>query len=305
MSQAHFDERPSIWDGLERRSALRLTERVLRKYPELVGVQFKIADTKEEFEGSFRLVHDVYAGMGLIDSRKSGLYMIPHHLHPGMRIFVVTLNSEVISTVTLVPDGLIGLPQDELYGLELQHLRDAGRKLAELSCLAMHPKWQKHDLILYLYKVMHHYAYHSGIDDLCVVANPKHGRFYERVLLFEQYGQLKPFSKVNGAPALGYRLNLRTMEKKYRERYSQRGIDANLHDFFFTSWDKAGSSPRGGRPLSEDECVEFFAQRESIIPSLPQEVLESLTRGQYQLGQSIDFLSIARRECRSPGPLTA
>ena len=279
--------------GTERRRAVRLTDSVVAKYPELAGLSFKIADTTDEIERAFRLVHDVYVGIGLIDPRPSGLHVIPHHLHPGSRIFVVLLHGEVISTLTLIPDGLMGLPQDELYAEELRPLREAGRRLAEVGCLAMHPKWQKHDLILFLYRIMHYYAYHSTIDDLCIVANPRHGRFYQRVLLFEQYGEQKPFSKVNGAPAVGYRLDLRGMERRYKEFYSDKGFDANLHDFFFTSWHRSGRPPGKGRPLTEEECVEFFCRRERLIQDQPASVLEFLTEAYRATGQRIDFSSLA------------
>ncbi|MGD2063806.1 MAG: hypothetical protein PVF51_09540 [Nitrospirota bacterium] len=211
-----------------------------------------------------------------------------------MRIFIALLHGEVISTLSLFPDGPMGLPQDELYAEELQPLREAGRHLAEVGCLAMHPAWQKHDLILFLYRIMHYYAYHSEVDDLCIVANPRHGRFYQRVLLFEQYGTQKPFSKVNGAPATGYRLDLRGMERRYREFYSTKNFDANLHDFFFSSWERGGRPPARGRPLTEEECVEFFCRRESVLRHLDPETLRILTAAHREAGQPIDFAALAR-----------
>jgi hypothetical protein len=287
------DNRWEAEAGSERRRAVRLTDSVVAKYPELAGLSLKIADTTAEIELAFRLVHDVYAGIGLIDPRPSGLYVIPHQLHPEMRIFVALLHGEVISTLTLIPDGPMGLPQDELYAEELRPLREAGRRLAEVGCLAMHPKWQKHDLILFLYRIMHYYAYHSTVDDLCIVANPRHGRFYQRVLLFEQYGIQKPFSKVKGAPAVGYRLDLRSMERRYKEFYSVRGFDANLHDFFFTSWNRDGRLPGKGRPLTEAECMEFFCRRECLIQRLPPVVLDFLTNAYQAVGRRIDFSALA------------
>jgi len=285
--------RGGIDAGVERRRAVRLERSVLAKYPELASLSFKIADTTAEIELAYRLVHDVYAGIGLINPRPSGLHVIPHHLHPETRIFVALLHGEVISTLSLIPDGPMGLPQDELYAEELRPLREAGRRLAEVGCLAMHPKWQKHDLILFLYRIMHYYAYHSTVDDLCIVANPRHGRFYQRVLLFEQYGAEKPFSKVNGAPAVGYRLDLRGMEKRYKEFYSGKSFDANLHDFFFTSWGRDGRPPGNGRPLTEEECAEFFCRRECLIQRLPPVVLDFLTEAYQAIGRRIDFAALA------------
>lgn len=287
------DNTRESWDGIERRTALRLEQKILAKYPELTGVRFKIADTTDEIEMAFKLVHDVYSGIGLIDRRVSGLHLLPYHLHPETRIFVALLDGGVISTLTLIPDGPMGLPQDELYAEQLRPLREAGRRLAEVGCLAMHPKWQKHDLILFLYRIMHYYAYHSTIDDLCIVANPRHGRFYERVLLFEQYGEEKPFAKVKGAPAVGYRLDLRGMERRYKEFYSDKAFDADLHDFFFASWNRSGRSPGKGRPLTERECLEFFCRRERLIQHLPPTVLAFLTNAYQATGQRIDFLALA------------
>jgi hypothetical protein len=48
-------------------------------------------------------------------------------------------------------------------------------------------------------------------DDICIAVNPRHVRFYERLFpSASQFGDLKRYNKVNGAPAVLLRLDLRT-----------------------------------------------------------------------------------------------
>jgi hypothetical protein len=132
-------------------------------------------------------------------------------------MFRVTSAARVIATVTLVPDSVLGLPMDALYGAELRPLRAAGRRLAEVSALAA-AEGTGPVTIAHLMSRLVLYAEGLGrVDDLCVTVHPRHTRFYER-LGFTRLGSVKQYAAVNGAPAVALRLDLRVALSTADER---------------------------------------------------------------------------------------
>jgi hypothetical protein len=127
-------------------------------------------------------------------------------------VFVARAASGVVGTLSLLGDSARGLPADALYGSELAALRGGGRRLAEVSALAVAPGWRGTPLPLMrpLVQLVGIYARDVGhVDELCIAVHPRHAAFYERRLGFVRFGAEKPYGAVNGAPAVGLRLDLR------------------------------------------------------------------------------------------------
>ncbi|RMF85183.1 MAG: hypothetical protein D6739_04855, partial [Nitrospirae bacterium] len=227
--------------------------RLLRGHP-MEPFRLKGADGLEDVVGALRLVHDSYVALGLMDPHPSGLRLLPHHLLPETRVFLAREGDEVVATLTLIPDSEVGLPLDAAYRREADALRLAGRRVAEISCLALAARYRRHDLLLHLFRLMHVYARHAGLDDLCVVVAPKHGRFYQHILLFEELGHYTELPHLNGAPARLYRQDLRTIEAATRDQYADSPAASDLYRFFFEEAEAVRPVALGGRGLTPEEC---------------------------------------------------
>jgi hypothetical protein len=176
------------------------------------ALDYGVATTTDELDGAFRLVHDRYVARGYMRRHPSGRRIGLHHALPTTRVFVCRSDRQVIGTVSLVLDSLLELPCDALYRAELAPLRAAGRRVAEVSALAVDERWRSAGLEVPMTLVHLVVAYASRIvqvDDLCITVHPRHARFYERVLRFERSGAGKPHPGVEDAPAVLLRLDLR------------------------------------------------------------------------------------------------
>lgn len=166
-----------------------------------------LAITRDDLRQAERLVHDVYVARGLRDAAGPRRACDPRRAV----VFVARTDGAVAATLSLFRDSARGLPADTLYRAELMPLRADGRRLAEVSSLAVHPRWRGAALALVrpLVQLVGVYARDVlGADDLCIAVHPRHAVFYEARFGFTRFGGEKPYAAVRGAPAVGLRLDL-------------------------------------------------------------------------------------------------
>ncbi|MEW6327269.1 MAG: hypothetical protein AB1487_06710 [Thermodesulfobacteriota bacterium] len=193
------------------------------------AIEFKVADSQDELEQSYRMVYKAYVAKGFFAPHPSEMRVGIYNMLPETRTFVAKKDNAVLMTLTLIPDSVFGLPMDAIYNIELDFLRYYGRKIAELSGLAVHNilKGKGMFMFLNLVKLVYFYAKNKDIDDFCIAINPKHQSFYDNILLFEYLGDEKPYPRVQNFPACGRRLNLHGLEERYRAR------NKHLYSFLF------------------------------------------------------------------------
>lgn len=260
------------------------------------GFQFKIAQRKDEFEGACRLVHDQYVQKGYMERRKSGMRLSLFHAFPETTTFIGKKNNLLAYTLTLFQDSALGLPMDSIYKKELDSLRAQGRKIAEVGALAAHTDIQNEDQTVLMHgnKIMHTYSRdYLGVDDLVIAINPKHQWLYEHVLLFEKIGDLTHYDYVKKAPAVAYRLNLRSAEANYRAAYEGNTPEKNLHDFFFKKQSPCIEFPDGNEVLyfwDREKIRYFFEEKTTLLYKADKKTREYLQRQySYKIGLNYGF----------------
>jgi hypothetical protein len=186
------------------------------------SVRIAIADQPALVDQAARLVHDVYVRCGYVRPNPQGRHVTRFDELAETVKFVACLGETVIATLTLVPDGRLGLPMESIYHDELQLLRDQGRRLAEVTSLADRRKDPKRGMMVFLglTRLMIQTARARQIDDLLVAVHPKHVRFYQRVLAFERFGPERAYPMVEYNPAVPLRLDLKDV--KSNEQLSRR-----------------------------------------------------------------------------------
>ncbi len=227
--------------GFIRRKIIRLKLPALSL--DLDDIIFRPSISPDDYLKCFRLLHDVYVQSGYAEPSETALRIIPQHSNPASKVFLgCHLNDDYqvtpVYTISLFPDSDEGLPMDAGFKRELDILRNQGRSIAEVGCLASNPSFRRKDMNIPMLgnRIIHQYATQClDIDDLVITIHPKYQWVYQDVLLFEKIGAMTEYSYVKNNPAVAFRLDLRSAEKKYKKIYASYPIEKDLHRFFFSA----------------------------------------------------------------------
>ncbi len=213
IRSAHHDQ-----DATTALTAGRLP-RNLRSF--LKSITFRVVQTRDELIAAARLVHHEYAKRGYVtpDNSSSEIKLSLFNALPQTTTFIALFEDEIIGTVTLIPDSPLGVPMDSIYRDELDGLRRQGRRLAEVSMLAVRTDLfgrgvflmlnsKKLFLVFNLFKLMFDYTrFLTSITTLCIAVHPKHDLLY-RFLFFHDLAGERVYPGANRNPAIAKILDL-------------------------------------------------------------------------------------------------
>ena len=195
----------------------------------------KIAETREELEACFKLLHDAYVSSGFMKPAESGLRATIYHALPTTTTLCAKFDGEVVGTLSLIRESVFGFPLQAIF--DLKEIRARGGKIAEVSALAVHPDFRKTGgaILFPLMKFM--YEYCTTFFDtrhLVIAVHPTRIEMYESLLFFNRLteNEVANYDFANGAPAVGASLDLRTAPRKYKQTYSRKKPRKNLYAYF-------------------------------------------------------------------------
>jgi GNAT superfamily N-acetyltransferase len=196
---------------------------------------FKIADTREELDACFRLLHDAYVGSGFMKPDPSGMRVTIYHALPTTTTLCAKYDGQVVGTVSIIREGVFGFPLQAAF--DLTTVRQKPGSIAEISALAVHPSFRKtggtvlFPLMKYLYEYCVKY-FDTG--HMVIAVNPDRIDLYEALLFFRRLTAtvVDRYDFVNGAPAVGATLDLKYFPEALDRGYAGRPARRNLHDFF-------------------------------------------------------------------------
>lgn len=160
-----------------------------------------------------------------------------------MRMTIMAyLNDQVVGTITLSLDSDSGLLADQLYLQEINQLRAEGKKIGELTKLAVSPRADG----LRIYASLLHIAYIYGrriyeYTDLVLEVVPRHVNFYVRMLGCRPLGPERLNPRMN-APVQLLHLSADYIDAMI-DTYGGQGANAKTHMLyahFFNRRDEKG-----------------------------------------------------------------
>lgn len=195
----------------------------------------KIADTREELEACFRLLHDAYVDSGFMKPDPSGMRVTIYHALPTTTTLCAKFDGQVVGTMSLIRDSALGFPLQTIF--DLTGVRAKAGNIAEVSALAIHPDFRKTGgtILFPLMKFM--YEYCTTFFDtrhLVIAVNPNRIEMYESLLFFERLTAniVEKYDFANGAPAVGACLDLRAAPAIFERIYGHKPPRRNLHAYF-------------------------------------------------------------------------
>ena len=200
---------------------------------------FKIrsADSLGQRSSASILINRMYAARGY---RTTPLSAEPL---PTRITLVASEHDATIGTITIGFDSPTGLHVDDPFAAETRALRAAGRRLCEFTTLAMDSVVRSKRVLAAMFHVAYIFAHRMmGFDSLLIEVNPRHVRYYERMLGFKVVGPQRMNYRVN-APAVLMCLDFAHAHDQI-ERFGGQPMRADhnrsLYPYFLSVADEAG-----------------------------------------------------------------
>ena len=170
------------------------------------------------------------------------------------RITLVASDRDVvIGTMSVGFDSPAGLLVEDLFPVEVNALRKAGSRICEFTKLAMDAELSSKQVLASLFHVAYIYAHRiRGFDCLMIEVNPRHVRYYERVLGFEVLGPERLNRRVN-APAVLLCLRFAHTQEQIGKFGGQPHLAAaqrSLYPYAFSVAEEAGIVARLKNPVA-------------------------------------------------------
>jgi len=202
--------------------------------------RIRLADTEAGRNSASMLLNRMYTWRGY--SGKHELRNSPNRIS-----LTAHMKDELVGTVTLSLDSESGLMADEVFGNEISAYRTMDRKLCEITKLAFDPGKNSTFALASLFHICFIYLRRiHQCTDLFIEVNPRHRRYYERMLGFQQLGELRTNTRVN-APAYLLWASLGYIEEQIRLHggtSDNPGTTRSLYPFFFSPREEEGITGR-------------------------------------------------------------
>ena len=101
----------------------------------------KIAESREELEACFKLLHDAYVSSGFMTPDPSGMRVTIYHALPTTTTLCAKIGDQVVGTLSLIRESAIGFPLQRIF--DLTDIREKEGQIAEVSALAVHPHYRR------------------------------------------------------------------------------------------------------------------------------------------------------------------
>ncbi len=240
-------------------------------------LELKVAETQQELEDCFRILHDAYVASGFMKPSPSGLRVTIYHALPTTTTLCAKYDGRVVGTMSMIREGVFGFPLQTVF--DLADVRAKQGQIAEISALAIHPDFRKTGGAIFFPLMKFMYEYCTRYFDtrhLVIAVNPNKIEFYEALLFFKRLQErtVESYDFANGAPAVGATLDLREAKEQFRRVYGKRKQRKNLYQYFVKSELPNIQLPRRRYFTTTDPVLTpqtldyFFNQRTKVFQEL-------------------------------------
>lgn len=265
-------------------------------------LELKIAETQDELEDCFRILHDSYVSAGFMKPDPSGLRVTVYHALPTTTTLCAKWEGQVVGTISIIREGVFGFPLQSVF--DLTAVRAKGGNITEVSSLAVDPRYRGigGQVLFPLMKFMREYAYdYFDTRHLVIAVNPNRIEMYEALLAFTrlQACEIDNYDFANGAPAVGATLDLRQSPEQTRLLYGDRPAHRNLYRYLYVDplpnirWPARRFHTTNDPVLTPAMMDYFFNQRTQVFDTLDDRK-RLLLRSIYDLDDYAGVLPMPR-----------
>lgn len=195
----------------------------------------KIAETQDELEACFALLHDAYVCAGFMKPHASGLRVTPYHALPTTTTLCAKFDGRVVGTLSLIRNGVFGFPMQSTF--DLGAIAHRPGQIAEVSALAVHAEFRRTGgwILFPLMKFMYEYATrYFDTRHIVIAVNPDKIELYESLMFFERLpaAEVDSYDFANGAPAVGAVLDIAQAKETFQRTYANCSAKRDLYRYF-------------------------------------------------------------------------
>lgn len=196
--------------------------------------------------------HRAHALVGRRYAERGYRFHAPVQAQPVHQVTVNAGNQHsTLGTLTVRFDSAQGLHADEVFGLEIDALRKAGRRVCEFTKLALEGDLPSQQILAALFHMAYIHAHLlRGFDILAVEVNPRHAGYYRRMLGFKVCSPERTNLRVQ-APAVLLCLefeHIRTQIARYRGRPELASQTRSLYPLALSAQEEARLVAQLGAP---------------------------------------------------------
>lgn len=202
--------------------------------------KIRLTRTAEQQDSTNLLVRKMYSYLGYNTSS------IGAH-EPNRISLSVSSQDHIIGTLTLGLDMGDGLSAEALYKTEIDSLRAQGRRVCEITKLAVDESVGSRRVLAALFHIAFIHARRlQGCTDVVIEVRPSHVRFYERMLGFRVFGEERLCPRVNTRGLL-LRLEFDYVEiqlAKFAGHAELAQSEKSLYPYAFSKQEESGIAQR-------------------------------------------------------------
>jgi hypothetical protein len=183
---------------------------------------------------AYTLVHDVFVEQGYIHKAPTGIRVRAFEALPQMVTFLAQIAGKTVAVMSIVQDSAaLGLPSDKAFAKEIGVLRAQGRRVCEITNLAVLSEYRRSNAFPELTRATYAQARAWHCDDEFIAISPGHATFFEDVLQFEHCGDLRTYSAEKMDLVEGKRVDLRMIGRNLAEADASLAENAFLWHYYF------------------------------------------------------------------------
>jgi hypothetical protein len=229
----------------------------------------QIASQPAEWDAALKLVADNYRACGYEAPSNKPLRFTKYHALPETIVLVAKQEDEVVATYSMVFDNpLLGLPMESIYADEIALLRRQGRRLAEVTSLAVSGLSQREFVQVFTTMIRLGVQYHNrrGGDTWVITINPHHRTFYCKAMGFQPLGECRSYPLVADAPA----------EAFFLDRQLMKTHAPKMHELAYGEW--LPPQALTATPLTTEQAMAFAEQSSQTDQATVAQIRNTKTR---------------------------
>jgi len=198
------------------------------------NIHVKIAQTKEELEQAYKLLHDSYVAKGFMEPHISEVRVTFYNALPQTSTIIALDGTKVVGTISVINNDSLILPIER--EMDRAEYKTPAFRLAQVLDFVICDEQKYSNINFLLMKYTYEYCKnYLNVDSIQIAVEPKKAKFFERVLGFSPINQCFHDSSLQGSSFKALTIDLQDGYDYLAIQHGKKPQAKNLF-FYFTKF---------------------------------------------------------------------